>query len=179
MPDRAYWCAVIDSGKSTIFIRDFRNADGTTRILYLWDQDQGKVYTREDINEALASGSRSRALERVPSRDVSGHGNSGGLHRCGKRQGEQGRVPGVAFASELVVVKLGTPLPDSFLPRRPSSWRRWILSRPGQGSWGAPLAVNISFGKYIWRTRRNRAFGDIYGQCGGVRPLCPSGRFGK
>ena len=105
--------AVIDSGID-YFHPDFRNADGTTRILYLWDQDQGKVYTREDINEALASGSRSRALERVPSRDVSGHGTAVASIAAGNGRESRGVYRGVAFASELVVVKLGTPLPDSF-----------------------------------------------------------------
>ena len=42
--------AVIDSGID-IFHEDFRNEDGTTRILYLDDQVTGKTYERQEINE--------------------------------------------------------------------------------------------------------------------------------
>ena len=50
----------------------FRNADGTTRIEYIYDLDQGgKVYTKEQINEALKS---SDPYSIVSSTDVTGHG---------------------------------------------------------------------------------------------------------
>ncbi|MDF2872845.1 MAG: hypothetical protein K0R05_4420, partial [Anaerocolumna sp.] len=62
---------------------DFRNEDGTTRIAALWDQtitgsppegyDIGTLYTREQINEALAIPMPER-MEIVPSTDLSGHG---------------------------------------------------------------------------------------------------------
>ena len=136
--------AVIDSGID-YFHPDFRNADGTTRILYLWDQDQGKVYTREDINEALASGSRSRALERVPSRDVSGHGTAVASIAAGNGRESRGVYRGVAFASELVVVKLGTPLPDSF-PKTAQLMEALDFVTARARELGAPLAANISFG---------------------------------
>ena len=136
--------AVIDSGID-YFHPDFRNADGTTRILYLLDQDQWKVYTREDINEALASGSRSRALERVPSRDVSGHGTAVASIAAGHGRESMGVYRGVAFASELVVVKLGTPLPDSF-PKTAQLMEALDFVTARARELGAPLAVNISFG---------------------------------
>ena len=49
--------AVIDSGID-YFHEDFRREDGTTRILELWDQTLGKVFTETEINEALKKGSR-------------------------------------------------------------------------------------------------------------------------
>ena len=44
--------AVLDSGID-YFHEDFRNGDGTTRIVELWDQTLNRVFTREEINEAL------------------------------------------------------------------------------------------------------------------------------
>ncbi len=74
--------AVIDSGIDYSH-PDFRNEDGTTRILALWDQTIpgspppgfaiGTLYTREKINEALKIPMPER-MEIVPSADLSGHG---------------------------------------------------------------------------------------------------------
>jgi subtilisin family serine protease len=74
--------AVIDSGIDYSH-PDFRNEDGTTRIIALWDQtingtpppgyDTGTLYTREQINQALNTPMPER-LEIVPSSDLSGHG---------------------------------------------------------------------------------------------------------
>ena len=44
--------AVLDSGID-ISLPAFRNADGTTRILSLWDQAEGKEYDSRQINDAL------------------------------------------------------------------------------------------------------------------------------
>lgn len=74
--------AVIDSGIDYSH-PDFRNEDGTTRIVALWDQtlpgnppqgyDTGTLYIREQINEALKLPMPER-MELVPSVDTSGHG---------------------------------------------------------------------------------------------------------
>ena len=61
--------AVIDSGID-YFHPDFRNPDGTTRIGLLADQDRDRIYTREEINAALETGSRTSALALVPSTDT-------------------------------------------------------------------------------------------------------------
>ncbi len=75
--------AVIDSGIDYSH-PDFRNEDGTTRILDLWDQTLpgsppegyaiGTLYTREQINEALAITNPAERMSRIPSADLSGHG---------------------------------------------------------------------------------------------------------
>lgn len=75
--------AIIDSGIDYLH-PDFRNPDGTSRIIELWDQTiqgnppsgyiMGTVYTREQLNAAIATGNRFQALEMIPSTDVSGHG---------------------------------------------------------------------------------------------------------
>lgn len=83
--------AVIDSGIDYTN-RNFRNADGSTRILSLWDQtvspdaekgffppegfQTGTEFTREQINAALREADPLRQYELVPSRDSSGHGTA-------------------------------------------------------------------------------------------------------
>ena len=83
--------AVIDSGIDYTN-RNFRNADGSTRILSLWDQtvspdaekgffppegfQTGTEFTREQINAALREADLLRQYELVPSRDSSGHGTA-------------------------------------------------------------------------------------------------------
>lgn len=74
--------AVIDSGIDYSH-PDFRNEDGTTRIIAIWDQTIdgspplgftiGTLYTREKINEALQIPMPER-MDIVPSTDLSGHG---------------------------------------------------------------------------------------------------------
>ena len=58
---RGVLVAVIDSGID-YFHSDFRNPDGTTRIGLLADQDRDRIYTREETNAALETGSRTSAL---------------------------------------------------------------------------------------------------------------------
>ena len=67
--------AVIDSGID-FFHEDFRNPDGTTRLLELWDQQLERVFTRQEINEALGQDSREKGEALVLSRDLSGHGTA-------------------------------------------------------------------------------------------------------
>lgn len=76
-------CACIDSGID-IYSNVFRNNDGTTRILELWDQNYegnppegysiGSVFTGDDINEILREDTNGRSSVMTPGRDVSGHG---------------------------------------------------------------------------------------------------------
>lgn len=83
--------AVIDSGIDYTN-QNFRNADGSTRILSLWDQtvspdaekgffppegfQTGTEFSREQINAALREADPLRQYELVPSRDSSGHGTA-------------------------------------------------------------------------------------------------------
>lgn len=97
----------------------FQNADGTSRILQLWDQAiesdnvpepvagfqpfYGTVYSQEDLNRALAS---ETPFEVVPSRDTNGHGT----FLAGVAAGRQVRDPvffsGAAPNAALAVVRL-------------------------------------------------------------------------
>lgn len=90
----------------------FLQEDGTTRIVSLWDQTIiegdgtedfpfGKVYTREDINQAL---SMKDPRSVIPSRDDVGHGTFLAGVAAG-RENRQQEFSGVAPLSELIVVK--------------------------------------------------------------------------
>ena len=118
--------AVIDSGVDYTH-PDFRNPDGSSRILAIWDQTAsgnppegyilGTEYTKEEINQSLLSGIL------LPTRDISGHGtevlgiaagNGRASLPASGRSAAIGPNHGVAPFSDIVVVKLGNPRPDSF-----------------------------------------------------------------
>ena len=91
----------------------FRNTDGTTRILEIWDQtDQsgrlpegigyGSVYNQEEINQALQSAD---PFAVVPSRDESGHGTQVASIAAGSVDDSRGWT-GAAPMADLAVVKL-------------------------------------------------------------------------
>ena len=136
--------AVIDSGIS-YWNQDFRNADGTTRILYLLDQVTGVEYDREQINAALATGSRLQAEQMVPSIDTTGHGTAVAGIAAGN--GGQGGTAyaGMARESDLLIVRLGTPRADSF-PRTTELMRALTYTVNKAIELKMPVAINLSFG---------------------------------
>lgn len=136
--------AVIDSGID-YFHPDFRNADGSTRILMLMDQNRDRIYTREEINEALVAPDRAAALAIVPSVDVSGHGTAAAAIAAGNGREDRGIYRGVAFESELLVVKLGAPMTDGF-PRTTQLMKGLDFVVRRAQEMGRPVAVNLSFG---------------------------------
>lgn len=115
--------AVVDSGIDYAH-PDFRNEDGTSRILNLWDQTVtgappagyhiGTEYTREQINMALQAQTPQERYEIVPSRDLSGHGTHVAGIAAGNGRAGNGRYTGCAPESELIIVKLGNPGTNSF-----------------------------------------------------------------
>lgn len=121
----------------------FRNADGTSRILYLWDQTLPDAeFSKEQIDAALAADSLEEGYRLVPSRDISGHGTAVAGIATGSSVGD---YEGVAPKSSLIVVKLGTAAADSF-PRTTELMRAvtYVVKKAQQ--LGAPLAINLSFG---------------------------------
>ncbi|MBD5508616.1 MAG: S8 family peptidase [Lachnospiraceae bacterium] len=141
---RGVLVAVIDSGIS-YWNQDFRKSDGSTRILRLWDQVLDREYTREEINEALAAGSRQAAEQIVPSIDTSGHGTAVAGIAAGNG-GERGAAyAGVARESELLIVRLGTPRANSF-PRTTELMRALTYTVNIAREFGMPVAINLSFG---------------------------------
>lgn len=141
---RGVLVAVIDSGIS-YWNQDFRKADGTTRILYLWDQVLNREFNREQINEALATGSRQQAQQIVPSIDTTGHGTAvAGIAAGGGGTGGVAYA-GVARESDLLIVRLGTPRAESF-PRTTELMRAltYIVNKAIELQ--MPVAINLSFG---------------------------------
>lgn len=136
--------AVIDSGIDYLH-PDFRNPDGTTRIVELWDQSRDRVYTAGEINRALESGSRRAALELVPSVDLSGHGTAVAAIAAGNGRESGGLYRGVAYDSSLLIVRLGIARADGF-PRTTQLMRALDYVVRKAAELGMPMAVNISFG---------------------------------
>lgn len=143
--------AVIDSG---IDYRhpDFRNEDGTSRILFLWDQTIegepplgyriGTEYTKEELDRALES---ENPLQIVPSIDTSSHGTHVAGIAAGNGRASNGRYRGVAPESDLIVVKLGVPGTRSF-PRTTELMQAVDYSIKKALELRQPIAINISFG---------------------------------
>lgn len=142
--------ACIDSGIDYTH-PDFRNQDGTTRILRLWDQtitngappegyNIGAEYTSEQINAALEGNSSV-----VPSRDASGHGTAVLGIAAGNGNASDGVYRGVASESTLVVVKLGVPSATDF-PRTTQLMQGIDYVIRLSLSLQMPIAINLSFG---------------------------------
>ena len=143
--------AVIDSGIDYT-LPHFRKADGSTRILALWDQGQsessqypppegfaqGRLYTEDDINEVL------QAEEFAPplSQDMSGHGTAvAGIAASGPVENYQGVAP----ESSLLIVKLANTDRESF-PRTTELMRALTFVTRFAAERSLPVAVNLSFG---------------------------------
>ena len=151
---RGILTVVIDSGVD-YFHPDFRNEDGTTRILNIWDQTVegnppegytiGTEYTREQINEALRAPSEAEGRQIVRTRDLSGHGTQVLGIAAGNGRASEGKYRGVAWESDILVVKLGQPRPDSF-PRTIELMQALAYVAKKAGEYGMPFAVNLSFG---------------------------------
>lgn len=141
---RGVLVAVIDSGID-YFHEDFRNEDGTTRILRLWDQSLDQIFTQEQINQALTAENRAHAHALVPSVDISGHGTAVAGIAAGNGTASGGRYSGIAYESELLVVKLG-PAPQDGFPRTTQLMEALDYVVKEAVRLNRPIAVNLSFG---------------------------------
>ncbi|MBQ8527825.1 MAG: S8 family serine peptidase [Lachnospiraceae bacterium] len=123
------YIAVIDSGID-YKLPVFRNADGTTRIDWLFDQGKGTEYTREEIDENLEAGESAIPL----STDVTGHGTKVASIAA---QGAPG--------SRFIIVKLNTENQESY-PATTSLMRAFNYVVKKAAGAGIPVAINLSFG---------------------------------
>lgn len=144
---------VVDSGVD-YFHPDFRNEDGSSRILRLWDQSldgkpprgyvTGTEYTKEEIDKALALG-ETEGRRLVPSRDSSGHGTAVLGIAAGNGRASGGVNRGVAYKSDLLVVKMGNARENSF-PRTTELMEGIDYLIRQTVKMRRPIAINISFG---------------------------------
>lgn len=168
---RGILIAVIDSGIDYEGM-EFRNLEGKSRILYLWDQtltaegvnsltpegsayagtaqppegfEVGVEFSKERIDAALTMPTAAETYQLVPSRDTSGHGTSVTAIAAASGVLEGGQYVGMAPESSLIIVKLGNPLPNSF-PRTTEMMRAVTYVVKKAVSLGMPVAINLSFG---------------------------------
>lgn len=144
---------VVDSGVD-YFHPDFRNEDGSSRILRLWDQSvngnppegyiTGTEYTKKEIDKALALG-ETEGRRLVSSRDFSGHGTAVLGIAAGNGRASDGVNRGVACESDLLVVKMKNAGENSF-PRTTELMEGIDYLIRQAVKLGKPIAINISFG---------------------------------
>lgn len=118
--------AVIDSGIDYLH-PDFI-VNGRTRLAVIYDEVTGRVYSREDIDNAIAENDRSLII------DKSGHGTTVAGIAAGNN--------GVAFKSDIIVVKLGED--NFFNTARLMEGVDFALRYAMENN--RPIAINISIG---------------------------------
>ena len=131
---------------------DFRNPDGSSRILYLWDQTltgtpptgfrSGALYTKEDLDRALKS---DQPYADVPSQDLVGHGTAIAGIIASNGRGSGSMRSGAAPEVGLVIVKLGSADRPGF-SRSTEIMRAVKFVIDTARDLGMPIAVNISYG---------------------------------
>lgn len=151
--------AIVDSGIDYRH-RDFRNQDGTTRILNLWDQTGtgsppagyhiGTEYTKTEIDavlnsERMTADEEVRGENRVLTVDNSGHGTAVAGIAAGNGSSSEGIYRGAAPQSELLIVKLGQPRENGF-PRTTELMQGLDYVIRKALEYRRPVAVNVSFG---------------------------------
>lgn len=142
---------IIDSGIDYTH-PDFRNEDGTTRILYIWDQTAegvpppgfmgGREYTADQLNAAL---SEAEPLSVIPNLDRVGHGTAVSGAAAGNGRASNGFNIGVAPEASLIVVRLGSRGAESFA-RSTEIMRgiKYIIEKATELN--MPLSINLSYG---------------------------------
>ncbi len=143
--------AIIDSGIDYLH-PDFQNEDGTSRILFIWDQTQrgsppvgffsGAEYNNQQINNAIQS---ENPYQVVPSVDTSGHGTAVAGIAAGNGRASDGLNRGVATEADIIAVKVGYKGYESFT-RTTELMRalKYVIDKARR--FNKPICVNMSFG---------------------------------
>ncbi len=135
----------IDSGVDYLH-EDFKNEDGSTRVLYYWDHTlgydmirtpikygYGQVWTNEDIDAGVCTSTDSNAHGTTVTGAGSGNGRATGTHK------------GVAPESDIIIVETNFSLPNWTLSV--ADGVDFIFSMAD--SLGKPAVVNTSVGTYL------------------------------
>lgn len=136
--------AIIDTGID-IYSSEFRNADGSTRILDIYDQTLQREYSAVDIDAFIGKDRNvytgrdisQEENEGIPAFDNIQHGTNVAVIACGKS--------GVAYESDIIVVKMGYSYNNQF-PRTTSLMDAidYIIRKAME--YNRPVAINISYG---------------------------------
>ena len=168
---RGILTAVLDSGVDYRH-EEFRYPDGRSRILAYWDQSIpgnppagyhiGSEFSREQIDAVLAeeggspdAGAAAGEMDREDTRAAAGAGSPGGSAGLRASRDLSGHGTGVlaiaagnngvAYESDIIVVKLGYPRDDGF-PRTTELMQGLDYVIRKALEYEMPMAVNISFG---------------------------------
>ncbi|WP_352400765.1 S8 family peptidase [Anaerotignum sp.] len=143
--------AIIDSGIDYMH-PDFRNNDGTSRILFIWDQTvvgtapigffSGGEYNNQQINNAIQSPDPYLI---VPSMDTNGHGTAVAGIAAGNGRSSAGVNIGVAPEADIICVKVGYRGYASFA-RSTELMRavKYVIEKAKR--FNKPICINMSFG---------------------------------
>lgn len=155
---------------------DFRNADGTTRILALWDQTSGNgqnryqmghIYTESAINAALfaenEAAQRATALSSLLTFDSTGHGTGVAGIAAGNGRASAGSNRGIAPEAGFVVVKLATFGNLGFSRTTALMMAVDFCLRVAESA-GRPIAINISYGNNYGSHTGNSLVEDFLNQ---------------
>ena len=136
--------AIIDTGID-IYSSEFRNADGSTRILDIYDQTLQREYSAADIDAFIGKDRNvytgrdisQEENEGIPAFDNIQHGTNVAVIACGKS--------GVAYESDIIVVKMGYSNNNQFpLTTSLMDAIDYIIRKAME--YNRPVAINISYG---------------------------------
>lgn len=131
---------------------DFQNNDGTSRILFIWDQTlkgippvgfySGAEYNNQQINNAILSPD---PFIIVPSIDTNGHGTAVAGIAAGNGRSSGGINRGVATEADIIAVKVGYKGYESFA-RSTELMRalKYVIDKAKR--FNKPICINMSFG---------------------------------
>jgi len=142
--------ATLDSGID-YFHNDFRNQDGTTRVVAIWDQNiegtpppgfsMGHEYGQAEINSALTGSS----TENIPERDPIGHGTAVAGIAAGNGRASGGNYIGSAPEASLLVVRLEQNI-SRYFTSDTNVMRGIKYAIDKAVELNMPLVINISYG---------------------------------